>query len=59
VSDFDTKYTYNMQKQPKTAQKKDFMVQNPYFIQVVPPGRLNLACSAVFRHTTKTHFLAM
>ncbi len=42
MSNFDTKYTHNRlknaKKRPKMAQKKDFVVQNPYFIHVVPPG---------------------
>lgn len=32
-----------MQKMAKMAQKKDFVVQNPYFIPMVPPARIELA----------------
>ena len=31
-----------MQKMAKNGTKKDFVVQNPYFIQVVPPARIGL-----------------
>ena len=46
-SSFDTKYTHNRlknaKKWPKMAQKKDFVVQNPHFNDVVPPARIELA----------------